>query len=186
MKKSQRQQGIEKRTVAWWLILPMRPQASYSTSLVLYFLTCYVTILIFTLLGDWELNGITSMKCSSYCRHWRIVPLFLLSILSISFLDNLSFWLQEPNEGGDHSCLQNVFAICYIQMLALPPYLSWHWATSLPGLSNLGHTPDGSVPLRTGFSWPFSSLTKWPVAWPYLYACYRSVALALGPSWCSM
>lgn len=109
----------------------------------------------------WGLNEIINVKCSTYCIHGGNCFSFLLSMLFIISLDNLRFQLQDPNQVSNHSCLQSIFAMCVLLrcLLSLPLQLSWPWATALPWLSNLGHPPDGSVPLRTGSSW---ASAHWP------------------------
>lgn len=54
---------------------------------------------------------------------------------------------------------------------------------SLPYMPHLGHAPDGSVPSRTKIFLAFQLTDQLSDQWLcHLYVCYRSMALALGPS----
>lgn len=71
-------------------------------------------------------------------------------------------------------------ALCFLEELDLATLSS---LASLPDLSHLGHAPDGSVPSRTKISLVFQltdQLSDQLLC--HLSVCYRSMALALGPS----
>lgn len=66
--------------------------------------------------------------------------------------------------------------------VAQPPQTFLSLAT-VSYMSHLGHAPDGSVPLRTRILLAFQltdQLSDQLLC--HLYVCYRSMALALGPS----